>query len=192
MIHLKLAWVMIFQQVIFLKKHQQIIKIGLNTIENDLTNSYCLFYRYADLISRMVYWGTLTDKDTIKQLKKAISIVRGVQDLKVGSLVLARVSSNPMKDFLLSSDGNNENNDLDTCWIFARVAGHIRASMVLLYTDPTEKNIVSLTMDRILPVSNEMINKYIKKEMPSEVRQKNKAKSRKKLIFLLFLVKSSS
>lgn len=151
----------------------------MNTIENDLTNSYCLFYRYADLISRMVYWGTLTDKDTIKQLKKAISIVRGVQDLKVGSLVLARVSSNPMKDFLLSSDGNNENNDLDTCWIFARVAGHIRASMVLLYTDPTEKNIVSLTMDRILPVSNEMINKYIKKEMPSEVRQKkNKIKGK--------------
>lgn len=119
----------------------------------------------------MVYWGTLRDPDAIRQLKKAISIVRGVQDLQIGSLVLARVSSNPMSQFLPKSQftSNTMPSKKEYCWIFARVAGHIRASIVLLYTDPTEKNIVSIPMDRILPVANEMITKYLKKKMPSEV-----------------------
>ena len=124
---------------------------------------FLTWFRYADLVSRRVYWTTLPDEDTLTEIKKTISTIRGVQDLPVGSLVLVNLEDDPMKKFL----GREHK---QSTWVYGRLAGTITKScMTLVYLDPTESAVVSVSIDRVIPVAFEMIDKYLKKKMPSEL-----------------------
>lgn len=103
------------------------------------------------------------------ELRRAASTVRGVQNLDVGSLVLVKLAESPISIFLDGIEGM-----VSEQWAYARVAGHLtKSSKVLLFIEPTEASVISLSYDRVIPVAPEMIRKYFDKQMPVNVNSLN-------------------
>ena len=133
-------------------------------VNSILFHVFLIFNRYSGLISSLVYWSTLPESDTLVNLRKIASSIRGIQNIEIGSLVLVRVTKSTIVYFL------GENAEPQDIWVFARVAGLItKATKLLVYLDPTEATITSVSFDKVIPVAPEMLKKYIDGKIPSEV-----------------------
>ena len=122
--------------------------------------------RYSELLSMIVYWSTLSEKETLRNIRKAASTVRGVQSLEKGALVLANLEDDFLSLFLPDPPGRQGN----ITWRYARVAGYsVKSEEVLLFSDPSESTVISVPFDRVVPVAPEMIRKYFEDKSPGDM-----------------------
>jgi hypothetical protein len=118
---------------------------------------YCCV-RYKELLSQMVHWSTLTPEEVYQHITESVAFVRGAGKQTRGSLVLLK-----MENYSMIPSATNHS------WIYARVAGYSENNMVLLYLDPEESVVHSVSFDQIIPISPDMVQKYFMKENCTEV-----------------------